>query len=82
MLWHKLYHYQLPISVLLSAAMIVCTNLITTNENWLELLFMVHQVVFKVLIFFWFKEMQRGWNRKLDNLKNQCGSLQAAQYRL
>ena len=28
---------------------------------------MVHQVVFKVLIFFWFKEMQRGWNRKLDN---------------
>ena len=62
--------------------MIICTNLVTNNENWLELLFMSQQILFEVLIFFLFKEMHRGWNRKLDNLKNQCGSLQAAQYRL
>ena len=43
---------------------------------------MLQQILFEVLIFFLFKEMHRGWNRKLDNLKNQCGSLQAAQYRL
>ena len=24
--------------------------------------------------------MQRNWNRKLDNIKNQCGTLQASQY--
>ena len=42
----------------------------------------MHQIVFEVLIFFWFKEMQRSWNRKLENIKTQCGSLQASQYRL
>ena len=78
----KLYQHQLLVSMIISTIMFVYTNLITNNENWVQLLFMSQQILFEVLILFLFKEMHRGLSRKLENISTQCGSLQAAQYRL
>ena len=79
---HTLNQHQLLVSVIISTVMFVCTNLISNNKNWVELLFMSQQILFEVLILFLFKEMHRGLSRKLDNIKTQCGSLQATQYHL